>query len=195
MRITLQKLLVLAITFSFITFACQEGNLAEDELDQLDEDMLAAVEFADDYLTSTNGRINSVEKSVTVFKYENGQLLFKTAGDTTAGYKPVTEETVTAEAEPGDYLFWYSGGGVTDLEGIDFDAASEAALHDLPDEINPDKMWVIQVPEDIEEGTEYLKYDIVYDFEGNAGPIIRLDPKITIGRNSVSVGDDGTEGE
>ena len=184
MRFTLPKPLVILTLLLFIAFACQDEPM-EDPVPEFDQDMAAAVLLVDDYLNSYGGRTASnTEVSITVFKYVEGKLLYRTYLDGTEVYEEVTEETVTATAEPGELLFWCSGKGVTDLDGIDFDPQSEAYLQDNPDEIFYNKLWVVQVPEDIDPNAEYLKYDIVYDYEGNPGPIIRLDPKIKLGGNN-----------
>ncbi len=169
----LSKQSFFAFAFLLLTLSCQEDPL-DDEVN-VDEDMLAATKLADEYLSSSSGR-NGSEKAITVLKFKDGKLLYATNTDDNKGYQEVTEETITATVEPGEYVFWYSGGGVTDLDDIDFEDPTQ-----LPDEINPDKMWVIAVPEDIDDDDEvYLKYDIVYQHKGNNGAPIRLDPKIKI---------------
>ncbi len=167
------------LAFLFVFISCQEDPIQQ-EIDPLDEDMILATELAEEYLNSLTGRSNS-DKSITVLKYKDGKLLYYTNTDGGGGYKEVTEETVTATVHPGEYVFWFSGGGVTDLDGIDFEDASQ-----IPDEINPDMMWVIEVPDeyeiedDGEEDSYYFKYDIVYQYKGNEGTPIRLDPKLKV---------------
>lgn len=166
------KQLLLTSFFLLITISCHDNTVTE-ELNLVDADMIAATKLAEEYLSSSKGR-NGSEKSITVLKFKDGKLLYSTNTDDNKSYQDVTEETITATVEPGEHIFWYSGGGVTDLEGVDFEDETQ-----LPEEINPDKMWIITVPEDVEEGTLF-KYDIVYQFKGNSGPPIVLDPKIKI---------------
>ena len=177
------KPLLLFFIFSII-FACQEDSLNEEinltvlELDQADADMIAASNLANEYLSSSSAR-ESKEKSITILRFKKGKLFFNTNTDNIQGYHEVTEATVTAIVAPGEYLFWYSGSGISDLDGIEFDAASQQQLSNYPEEINSDKMWVIAVPENVSDNT-ILKYDIIYQFKGNSGSAIRLDPKIKI---------------
>lgn len=171
--------LTLIISFFVLIVSCQEENDVV-EIVQEDQDVLAAIKLADEYLSKEKARFGD-QKSIVVLKYKDDQLLYATTRDNYKSYQVLEEQSVTALAKPGEYVFWYSGGGVTDLEGIEFDATSQAFLDNLPDEINADKMWVIRVPETYDTSNEYLKYDIVYDFEGNTGAPIRLDPKLQIG--------------
>ena len=171
------KQLLLIFTFLLLIVACQEDPVNE-EMDLADEDMIAATKLAEDYLNSPRGHHNT-ETSITVLKFIDGKLFYDTNTDYYWGYREVTEETVTAYVEPGEHVFWYSGGGVSDLDGIEFDAASQQQLDDSPEEINEDMMWVIMIPENIGNNVD-LKYDIIYQFNGNNGPPIRLDPKIKV---------------
>ncbi len=195
MRFTLPKTLALSVFFLFIAFACQEEPI-EEPIDEIDHDMIMATLLADEYLNSFGGRAESSEKSITVFKYMDGILKYNTNTDTISGYQEVFETSVTAYAEPGEYLFWFAGGGVADLEEIDFDTTSVNYLETLPEEINADQMWVIQVPTDIDPDVEYLKYDIVYQYQaqGVESEIIRLDPKIRLegGNDEAGGGENST---
>lgn len=172
----LRQFLFLTITIMLI--ACQEDSVKE-ETDLLDKDMIDANRLADEYLTSTVGRA-SAERSITVMKFIDGKLYFGTNTDDVHGYEEITEETITAYVEPGEYIFWYSGGGLSDLDGIVFDEESMLQLVDAPDEVNADKMWVVSIPEDFEEEDGILKYDIIYQYKGHEGAPIRLDPKIKV---------------
>lgn len=187
MKYTLPKQILLALSFLIIVFACQEENILNNSNDELDEDMLAASYLTNQYLGSIGARTDG-ETAITVLRYENGQLLYSTNTDTVEGYQVVSEETVTASLEPGEFMFWYSGGGLSHLNGIDFDDSSQEVLGDLPSEINPDLLWTITLPEVTDSTQQYLKYDIIYQFEGNTGPPIRLDPKIKVG-GQVTGGD------
>ena len=189
----IQKQLLLLFALLIISIACQEESLVQKE--EIDEDMLLATQLADEYLNKTNARTES-ESSITVLKYENGKLLYNTNTDTIEDYQEITEETVTAFVTNGEHVFWYSGGGVSDLDGIEFDPSSQEQLSSMPEECNPDQMWVISIPEDRKVNTEgYLKYDIIYQFEGHDGNPIRLDPKIKIDQDPeidpVGGGDEG----
>lgn len=164
--------------FLFLNIACQEIPVNE-EIDQADEDMITANQLAKGYLNTTGARIGS-EISLTVLKFQEGKLLFGTDSDIFSGYEEINEETVTATVERGEYVFWYGGGGLSDLDGIVFDEESQLQLVDAPEEIFSGKMWVLTIPEDFDEEDGILKYDIVYDFPGNSGPPIRLDPKLKI---------------
>lgn len=168
----------------FTSFSCQE-SLVNEDIDLLDKDMTTAIQLADEYLKATNAREGS-GKCVTVLKYQDGKLLYASNTDSNGGYEEVNEETVTASVTEGEYVFWFSGGGLTDLDGIEFDSLSQDELNELPEEINPDKMWVISIPEDAalietnDENISYLKYDILYQHTDNDGEVIRLDPKIQV---------------
>lgn len=166
----------------FLLIACQEDSIVEDPIDVVDEDMLAATDLADEYLTSLGGRAAQAERSITVLKYRDNTLLFDTNRDTIKGYQEVTETTVTAHASPGEYIFWFAGGGVADLEEIDLEPLADSLFGDFLDEINADHMWVVQVPTDVDSTTTEIKYDIVYQFKdrNEYSDYIRLDPKIKL---------------
>ncbi|MEP1096402.1 MAG: hypothetical protein ABJG78_14895 [Cyclobacteriaceae bacterium] len=166
------------LAFLLLFGSCKEEHISE-EIDLVDEDMIAATKLADEYLNASKGRQGS-EKAVTVLKFKDDKLYYATTADDVTSYTEVNEETITASAKPGGYVFWYCGGGLSDLDGIEFDESSQLKLVDAPEEINADKMWVIAIPEDFDEEDGMLKYDIVYNFKGNDGPPIRLDPKIKI---------------
>ncbi|WP_421763542.1 hypothetical protein [Ekhidna sp.] len=185
MRFTLRNLTLYIVTFSLVFFACQKDDVVE-EGPNLDQDMVTAIGLVDDYLIETKGRTD-VDVSVTVFQYYDGQLWYRTYLDSVAVYLPVDEQTITAIASPGEYIFWYGGTGLADLDGIDFDQPSEEFLNGDSDEIFHDRLWAVQIPHNINDSTEFLKYDIVYQFDGNSGPVIRLDPKIRIKTNGVEV--------
>ncbi|MCP4456877.1 MAG: hypothetical protein GY816_02450 [Cytophagales bacterium] len=172
----------LLILFTFLfTISCQEDSLNK-EIDMADEDMIKATELAETYLNSSNARVGwDTEKAITVLKFKDDKLLYATNTDHHIGYREVTEETITAYVDPGEFIFWYSGGGISDLDGIEFDDDSQFLLDGLPEEINVDLMWVIHIPEDIgEDDNINLKYDIIYQFKGNVGLPIKLDPKIKV---------------
>lgn len=158
--------------------ACQDNTLSED-IDLVDEDMVAATELAEAYVGSTRGSL-ATDLSVTVLKFQDGKLLFGTDSDIFNGYEEITEETITATVEPGELIFWFCGGGLSDLDGIEFDETSMLQLVDAPSEIYDGKMWVLTIPEDSIGEDGILKYDIVYQYKGNSGPPIRLDPKIKV---------------
>ncbi|MEM7297347.1 MAG: hypothetical protein AAF391_03675 [Bacteroidota bacterium] len=197
------KQLSLVIIFLFV--ACQDDSINIEPIEELDEDMLAATDLADDYLTSLGGRAAKAERSITVLKFKNGQLLYDTNRDTISGYHEVEETTITAYATPGEYIFWFAGGGVADLEEIDFDPAGDSVVGDFLDEINADHMWVVQVPNDVDPGVTEIKYDIVYQYnDGDSySDYIRLDPKIRLdtqhsddsGGSDDSSGSEGSGGE
>lgn len=187
MKTTKPTKLVTLLILLFVAIACQDDQF-EKEIDLEDEDMIAAIEMAEDYLNSTNARSNGkVEKSITVLKYKDGVLYYNTNTDDIPEYQVIEETSITAYAEPGEYVFWYSGGGVTDLGEIDFDETAEEFLENLPNEVKDGHMWAIQVPERAEgqdENVIHLKYDIVYETNNSSGPI-RLDPKVEIIDNSI----------
>lgn len=171
------KQIVLAFSILFFFGACQE--LPENgEIELEDEDMIAATELANEYLGTTRGNFNG-DLSVTVIKLEDGILKFGTDSDAINDYQEITEETITATVVPGEYVFWFCGGGLSDLGGIEFDESSMLQLVDAPSEIYDGKMWVLTIPEDIPEDG-ILKYDIVYQYPGNPGPPIILDPKLKL---------------
>ncbi|GAB4233619.1 MAG: hypothetical protein Tsb0034_06920 [Ekhidna sp.] len=180
----INRIALLVVFFSVIVFACQEEEMTAEI--PFDEDMELALELADDYLTKKGGRASKSEKSITVLKFKDGVLLYDTNRDTVKHYQEVTEMTVTAHAKPGEYVFWFAGGGVSDLQEIDFDDVSDEILKELLEEINADHMWVVQVPEDLDHSIEYFKYDIVYQYKAKntKSPYIRLDPKIRVVQGS-----------
>ncbi len=185
------QLIVLFLTFAFLS--CQDSDIPSSSVDEIDQDMELATQLADDYIKSmlelqyTNSsssrqpdNIDKIDKSITVLKYKNGQLVYNTNTDTIRGYQSVGETTITAWAEPGEYIFWFAGGGVTSLDSIDFDNESLEFLDELPMEIRNYHSWVLQIPEDFDTERDYLKYDIVYQTKESAGVSIRLDPKIAM---------------
>ncbi|MEO9483383.1 MAG: hypothetical protein ABJG47_08065 [Ekhidna sp.] len=180
----------LAFIFVLSLIACQEDPLIE-KIDPIDEDLEEATLLADEYFNDIGGRANTDERSITILKYIDGQILFNTNTDTISGYQVVTETTITACVVPGEYVFWYRGGGLDDLEGVDFDEDAEAYLNQLPDEYKEDKMWVLKVPDEFDPEHDELKYDIVYESKDNEGVVIRLDPKIQVNNDEES----GGEGE
>lgn len=171
-----QSLLIFALLL--LTISCQESSV-NDEIEIVDEDMTAGTALAEDYLNSSSGRFGSAW-SITVLKYKDGKLLYATSSDDIRGYREITEETVTASLQPGGYMFWFSGGGVSDLESIVFDAASQQRLKVYPVEIKSGRLWVVQLQMDDDDKESDLKYDIIYQFKGNEGAPIVLDPKIKI---------------
>lgn len=181
------KIRQLAFISLLILIACQEDPITED-LDSFDEDMLVATSLATEYLESESGRFEDSDKSITVLKYEDGKLLFDTNTDDYSGYQEVEETSVTAYVEAGDYIFWFAGIGLAEVDEIDFDEPSEEILGDLPEDFIPQKMWVIRIPPNTTQ--KILKYDIVY-VPSNSNVSIRLDPKITVGGQS----DNPDEGE
>ncbi|WP_425393078.1 hypothetical protein [Ekhidna sp.] len=190
MKYSLRNLLFQLISFSMIFFACQKDDEIIDHDNQLDEDMLQAIELVDEYLKTTKGRSDSEKVSITVLRYYKNKLWYQTYVDGVTKYEEVTESTITAVASPGESVFWYGGWGLEDLDEIDFDETSEQHLQKEADEIFYNRLWSIQIPSDLHEKTEYLKYDIVYQYNGNSGPVIRLDPKIR-----VKGGDGDEDGE
>lgn len=183
----------LALISVFFLIACQEDSLVE-EIDPVDEDMIAATLLADDYYNESGGRIEKGEPSITVLKYQDGNIYFNTNTDDVDEYQLVTETTVTAYVEPGEFIFWYRGEGLDDLEAVDFDEDAKAYLEQLPDEYQHDLMWVLKMPDSYDPDHKELKYDIVYESTENPGEIIRLDPKIgSLGGGSAA--DDGSDGD
>lgn len=176
----------LAIISLFLLVACQDEAI--DQPEPVDDDMITATFLADGYLQSMRGKFEDSDKSITVLKHKEGKLLFDTNTDDYKGYQEVVETSVTAIVEPGEYIFWFSGGGLSEVDSIDFDEASEPYLEDLPEDFVPEKMWVIQIPTNIHPNTT-LKYDIVYVAKEN-GIRVRLDPKITVGGQSTVDSDD-----
>ena len=166
--------LKLSAALSFLLLlGCQESDVTP-ELPE-DQDMTAAWTKTNEYLASS--RTESTDVDVTVIKYED-DLAYKT-NEVTGEYEPIKEETITAKTQPGGYIFWFAGGGVSSLEDIDFDEASEELLGGyLPFEVIDGYMWALYIPYDFGEDHAELKYDIVY--ENLAGEIIRLDPKLQV---------------
>ena len=185
------QLIVVFLTFVFLS--CKDSEVPSASVDEIDQDMEVATQLADDYIKSmmdlqyTNSSssrkpddIDKIGKSITVLKYKNGELVYNTNTDTIRGYQSVGETTITATAEPGEYIFWFAGGGVTSLDSIDFDNESLEFLEELPMEIRHYQSWVVQIPEDADIERDFLKYDIVYQTKESAGVSIRLDPKIAM---------------
>ncbi|MEQ9008552.1 MAG: hypothetical protein RLP12_11755, partial [Ekhidna sp.] len=123
------KPLVLIFSLSFI--ACQEDTFNQSN-ESIDEDMIDATLLAEEYLESEKGRFNDSDKAITVLRYRNGKLYFDTNTDDHKGYQEVEETSVTANVEPGDYIFWFAGGGLSEVDDIDFDEQAEEVLGDLP---------------------------------------------------------------
>lgn len=181
----------LALIFSLFLIACQEDSLIEDPT-LIDEDLAAATLLADEYFNEFKGRTNGSERAITILKYKDGQIYFNTNTDDVDGYQVVTETTVTAYVEPGEFVFWYRGGGLDDLEEVDFDEDAEAYLDQLPDEYKEDQMFVLQMPHESDSSTIELKYDIVYESKDEPGVVVRLDPKVVVAGGSNSASDDSS---
>lgn len=177
------RLTLLLVVILLVGYACQDTILSEDEL--VDEDMIAATEMVDDLSAavienegwSENERRSWTRTSITVLRYQDGILLYNTNKDDVSGYQPVTEETVTAMIEPGEIVFWYKGGGLAELNDIEFDELSEVQLNNLPYCILEDRLWYVRIPENV--SSDELKYDILYTSSGS-NDVVRLDPKIEI---------------
>lgn len=171
----MKKLTVKLLSLSFLLFlACQETELSPDNVTDLE--METARSLSEDFLN--NARIEEVtDVDVTVIKFSS-DLLYKT--NTIFGkYNPISEETITAESEPGGYVFWFGGSGVKELVEIEMDSASQAILdYNEPFEVISEELWALWIPSDIDDDIETLKYDIIY--QNNSNQIIRLDPKIQI---------------
>ena len=178
MKLSNMRLSAFLIIFTLL--ACQDDQPINDQSIDIDQDMLDAIDLAEEHQNSIGGRSSNNPKSITILKYKDGELQFNTNTDNINGYTNVTETTITAYAEPGEFIYWYSGGGLTDLEDIDFDDDDEDFLDELPDEYKADKMWVLRIPEDYDPANGHLKYDIVYESKDNEGIYIRLDPKIQV---------------
>lgn len=186
----------LAFISIFFLIACQEDSLVE-KAEPIDEDLTAATELADQYFDQIRGRGETPKFAITVLQYEDGQIYFNTNTDDVSEYQVVTETTVTAIVEPGEFVFWYRGSGLANLEGVDFDADAQSYLNQLPNE-HYDLIWVLQVPHDYDPEHKELKYDIVYESQDNEGVVIRLDPKIGVSGGDSdhgSGGDDNGTGE
>ncbi len=159
----------------FIILSCQDEEL--NELEQVDQDMIEAIQNADNYLAEEQGRTSSVtDVDVTVLKYSDS-LIYKT-NTITGEYEAIMEETITAHSKPGGYIFWFPGGGVQELIEIDLEEASEKHLGHDAFEVLPGELWALYIPLDYDTSMETLKYDIVY--RSTTNEIIRLDPKIQI---------------
>lgn len=186
-----RSFLVAACVF-FVFHSCELNQDPIVVADELEIDFSEAEQLVEEFYqtevashTDQNARRGAIrfDKSITVLKYKKGRngepgtLLFNTNKDRIRGYQPVTEETITAIITPGEYVFWFAGGGLDHIEGIDFDDESEQELDDLPEDYQKSRIWYIKVPDDIDETT--LKYDILYQIRG-ASDIIRLDPKLKV---------------
>ncbi len=182
----------LAFVFILFLLACQEDELIENQ--PIDEDLIAATQLADEYF-NIKGRTESTERAITILKYKDGNIYFNTNTDDVDGYQIVTETTVTAYVEPGEFIFWYRGGGLDDLEDVDFDEDAEAYLDQLPEEFKDDQMFVLQVPKTYDPDNDELKYDIVYESKENEGVVVRLDPKIGVIDNGNAHDDDSDSGD
>jgi len=172
------------LLFSFLLLACQDNE--PEELG--DPEMELAWEMVGEYLSSS--RTESTDVDVTVIKYSS-DLLYKT-NNIFGNYNPISEETITAQSEPGGYVFWLSGLGVKELLAIEMDKDSQEALgENEPFEVVPGELWALWIPSDLyddddddddddeeEEEEIHLKYDIVY--KTNSGEVIRLDPKLQV---------------
>lgn len=163
---------------SVLFLSCQEDSLST-ELIKQDQDMLKAESLADQYLSQAtpNGRSSIPSSAVTVLTLQENGLYYITNTDTIGIYNEVREETITAFTNPGDVIFWYAGEGIGDLEGIEFDKASLALLDEAPEEIYPNLMWKVTMPDTIASEGITLKYDILYK-TSDSTEVIRLDPKL-----------------
>jgi len=167
----------LIVVISFFLFnSCQHQEINKNN--EPEQDMLKASAMAEDYLKNTNARTRGHEIVVTVLAYSDGKLYYATNKDNIRGYQEVTEETVTAIVEPGAYVFWFAGYGITYLDAIEFDEQSQSNL-DNSSQVSLGVMWTVSIPEDNVDA-EYLKYDIVYQYRGNQGAPVRLDPKLRV---------------
>jgi hypothetical protein len=177
------KNLFLAIFTALVFTSCIEegGSPIIDDTD--DPYMAKAEDFVDDYMTTQpSARGGKHRTSVTVLQYQDGELYYATNTDDIKGYHPVEEQTITAYVEPGEYMFWVTGKDVTYLDGIEFDVVAQNQMGpNHPADIANSKVWLVQIPEDIETTEDgHLKYDIIYEYKGNEGNPIRLDPKLKI---------------
>ena len=162
--------------FVLCVLACQETDDVEIQEAPQDLDMTEAWTKSEEFLNSA--RTESVDVDVTVIKYQD-DLAYKT-NTITGQYEPINVETITAESQPGGYIFWYAGGGIDELIQIEMDQESAEALNGyLPFEVLDGLLWALWVPFDYDaEVLDHLKYDIVY--KSTSGEVIRLDPKIQI---------------
>tara|TARA_B100001245_G_C22794815_1_gene383275 strand:- start:225 stop:848 length:624 start_codon:yes stop_codon:yes gene_type:complete len=191
------QLLVLSVFALFLS--CRENEVPGANIEELDNDMEVAKNMVDLYLTSrvqegsersgrsAGDKIDKIDKSITVLKFKDGKLMYKTNTDTITGYLEVVETTVTAYVKPGELIFWFAGGGVTSLDSIDFDAQSVDFLDELPYELRDYDLWVVQVPEEYDTEHSMLKYDIVYKTKESAEFSIRLDPKVQVVNSQETV--------
>lgn len=177
-NIPLTKYILIAATSFLLVYGCNETSLKE--IESPDEDMLVATEMAESYLNSTGAR-GGYQLAITILKYKDGKLYFHTNTNGYPGFQEITEESITAEVGPGEFVFWFAGSGLASLNGIEFDQQSQSQLYELPEETNADRMWMINVPitSDMADGT-LLKYDILYKIKGGDGSLIRLDPKVKV---------------
>ncbi len=176
--------LALLATILMLTFACQEEtNLLDTQSDELD--LATAEGLVQDYFNhlvaedpSSASRVESMSYNpvVTILKYENGQLLYRTPSEG-GGFMEVNEETVTANVGSGEFVFWYAGAGLSFLDGIEFDSLSSSVLNEAPTSYITPEFWLVGIPEDA--SGNILKYDILYTLDGD-NEVIRLDPKIQV---------------
>ena len=165
------------ILFIFVLAACQDNNIEEIQVEEIDQDMINALNIADEYLSARGARTQNSDKAVTVIKFQ-ADLIYKT-NTVNGSYQPINEETVTAMTQSGDYVFWHPAGQVEELIDIDFDEESEEILGDhLPFQLSNGKAWALYVPTLDNDSDVYLKYDIVYKLK--SGEVVRLDPKLKI---------------
>lgn len=190
---------ILTLFFLSIQFhSCMESPEIT-ELETIDKEFLEATQVIDDLIesidTSTeNGRKKKSKwedskKSITILKYKKGkknkpgELQFNTNRDKLKGFTPISEETVTAIVKPGELVFWYAGGGIEELVGIEFVPDAQSELGELPEDLDKNHMWYVWIPKDAKPGE--LKYDILYRLQEkyrnseSDGPI-RLDPKLHV---------------
>lgn len=203
--IAANRLLLVVFMFSIFS-SCHEDplSIAPENVDsEVDQEMIDAEALADAYLESlgdANARsFAKNHRSVTNLRYRKDDLLFKTL-KATKGYEPIDEQTVTAEATEGSFIFWNPGGGVKEIEGIEFDQASSKYLQFRPFALR-NGLWVTRIKpkkkadddeddnededdDEEDEGDEnhkdaiYLKYDIIYQTKTSGDTPIRLDPKV-----------------
>ena len=170
----------LSVFFMFVFISCQENELQEVLISDVDQDMLEALKTAENYLSSTSARNSNSSAEVTVLRNQNG-LKYRTNSESDS-YETLFEQTVTAQTEAGNYVFWHAGLGLGELVGIEFDENSESYLgSNLPFEVTPGKTWAVFVPfpsDDDDDDERILKYDILY--KTASGQVIRFDPKLKI---------------
>ena len=171
----------LSILFIFVFISCQENELQEVVVSDVDQDMIDALKTADDYLSSANARsTNNSSAEVTVIRYQDG-LTYRTDSESDS-YETLFEQTITAQTESGNYVFWHAGIGLGELIGIEFDEDSEEFLGEdnLPFEVTSGKTWAVFIPDpnDGDDDEQILKYDILY--KTASGQVIRFDPKLKI---------------